>query len=369
MINYRIYATDVDEYTNAQIENILGMKIFDGTTIRFMPDCHAGKVIPIGTIIRYDHMPDIVMPIVTGADIGCSISVHEVTMKGKNGFEPEKLDTIIREMKAGIKSYYDESDFDFLPMVHADINEKRVRKCVGSIGDGNHFIEVDKDEEDRYYITIHSGSRSLGGYMYEYWLNKAQEESGHEVRILSWLTEKESIENWISDVRIAEKFTTIHHNKIVDYICDNMKWKRGDFNTGVCHHNTVHRTPKEFIITKGAIYVHDCDTTPKPIPLNMRDGVLVVNVNPDGEWMDMLPHGAGRVRSRKDTRSMHSVRQLKDSMIGIYSTCLNRDTLDEGHFAYKDQDYTISALSNYTTIVKHIKPIYVFKESGGRGRR
>ena len=357
--------TSIDQYAISQITMLCDNETLSGSRIRIMPDVHAGKV---GTIGFTATIGDKLMPLLIGIDIGCGMTIAHIS-KGKK--EWQRLDSVIRDNipsgSAIRKSPHSAgNDFDFSRLKCYDhIQESRSELSLGSLGGGNHFIEVDSDGDDMYLI-IHSGSRNLGKQITDYYMSEGHEflkSMGISVPYeLTWL-EGYLMDNYIVDVTIAQEYASLNRNIIVDEILKGMKWKSDDI--WECRHNyiaTDSNTMAIFnrpILRKGAISAMKDERV--VIPINMKDGIILGNGLGNKEWNCSAPHGAGRIMKREDVKSSYTVSAFKSEMKGVYSSCIGKDTLDEAPFAYRRIDDILSVIGDTVSIDKILKPLYNFK--------
>lgn len=350
----------VDDYAIAQIKNLCDNPAFSGCKIRVMPDVHPGKV---GTIGFTSTLGEQILPNVIGVDIGCGMTLAKIKGKTK---EFQKLDTIIREnipsgFSVRTKPHRNALDFDLSSLYcYKHIQEKKALLSLGTLGGGNHFIEVDQDEDKNSYLVIHSGSRHLGFEVTEYYLREGQrllKEQDIEIPYeLTYLT-GELMQQYLHDLAIVQDFATRNREIMIAEICKGMKWKIQDSYS--CIHNYVDFNTNTPILRKGAISAKAGE--PVIIPINMRDGIILGTGLGNDEWNQSAPHGAGRILKREDVRKSYTVSTYKKEMKGIYSTCINKDTLDEAPFAYRRIEEIIDVIGTTVKADKIIKPIYNFK--------
>ena len=353
----------VDDYAMAQIQMLCDNEAFKNCKIRIMPDVHPGKV---GTIGFTSTLGERILPNVIGIDIGCGMTLAKVKGKIK---EFQKLDTVIRErvpsgFSVRTKIHNQALGFDFTSLYcYKHIREQHARLSLGTLGGGNHFIEVDVDEEKNSYLVVHSGSRHLGQEVTEHYLREGQRElqaNGiHTPYELTYLTDTLK-EQYLHDLAIVQDFATLNRDIILSEICKGMKWKVHE--TTSCIHNYVDFNGETPILRKGAISAKVGE--PVIIPINMRDGILLGTGLGNEEWNCSAPHGAGRILKREDVKKSYTLSSFKSEMKGIYSSCISKDTLDEAPFAYRSIDEIKDAIAETVTINKIIKPIYNFKAGG-----
>ena len=353
----------VDDYALVQIQNLCDSSSFAESKIRIMPDVHPGKV---GTIGFTSTLGPTVMPNVIGIDIGCGMTLARIKGKVK---EFQKLDTVIREnVPSGFstrsKVHHKAETFD-LSKLHCfkHVNEQKSLLSLGTLGAGNHFIEVDQDDDKNAYLIIHSGSRHLGKEVTEYYLNEGQKYlKNKSINIPYEITylEEQLMDDYLYDLAIVQEFATLNREIIIDEIVKGMKWKILDMYSSI--HNYVDFNEDVPIIRKGAISAKNQELV--IIPINMRDGVILGAGLGNPDWNNSAPHGAGRIMKREDVKTSFTVSTFKNEMKEIYSSCISKDTLDEAPFAYRNLDSILEVIKDTVTVDKIIKPIYNFKAGG-----
>ena len=364
-------ATAIDSYAISQLQLLCDNETAKGCTIRVMPDVHPGKV---GTIGLTMTIGDKLMPNLVGIDIGCGMTLAQIKAKK---VEFQKLDTVIREnVPAGFdirkKVHRFADDFDLTRLrCFKHIRHDKALLSLGSLGSGNHFIEVDKDDDGNLYIVVHSGSRHLGKEVSEYYLNeghKLLKANGADIPYELAYAQGKLLEDYIHDVQIVQEFAELNRNIILDEIIKGMKWKIIDSYS--CIHNYIDSSDSTLqlinssILRKGAISAKDGEKV--IIPINMRDGIILGTGLGNIEWNLSAPHGSGRILKREDIKSNYTLSAYKAEMKGIYSNCINKDTLDEAPFAYRAIDEIAEVIKDTVTIDKIIKPVYNFKAGGDR---
>lgn len=295
-------------------------------------------------------------------------------IKGKKN-EYQKLDTVIRDsVPSGFNNrskahrFADEFDFNALRCASHVRTDKAILS-LGSLGSGNHFIEVDKDEDGNLYVVIHTGSRHLGKEVTEYYLNEGQKylmDNGIDVPYeITWLEGKLK-EDYLHDLQIVQQFASLNREIILDELVKGMKWKILD--SYECIHNYVDASEETLntfgapMLRKGAISAKKDEQV--IIPINMRDGIILGTGLGNTEWNCSAPHGSGRIMKREDVKNNFTVSAFKTEMKGIYSSCIGKDTLDEAPFAYRPIDEIAEVISDTVTINKIIRPVYNFKAGG-----
>ena len=367
--NAIVYTTNndeyaIDEYARAQLQMICNHPSAQGSTIRVMPDVHPGKV---GTIGLTMTVGDWLLPSLVGVDIGCGMTLARI--KSKN-IEFQKLDKVIREnvpsggkIRKNAHRLSHTIDLSQLYCYKA-IDETKALKSIGTLGGGNHFIEVDKDEDGNIYLVIHSGSRHLGVEVTEYYLRAGQHESqmkkqGHASYEMTCLT-GDLRDAYLHDLAIVQEFAAANREAMIDEILRGMKWRLCDSFT--CIHNYVDFSGEVPILRKGAIRANAGENV--IIPINMRDGIILGTGLGNPDWNNSAPHGSGRIYKRSEVKEHHTVSEFKKAMEGIHSTCVNKDTLDESPFAYRKITDIIDAIKDTVRIDKIIKPVYNYKAGG-----
>ncbi|MEY8518440.1 RtcB family protein [Lachnospiraceae bacterium 29-84] len=356
----KIFTDTIEDYAMAQIQQLCDFPAFQGCKIRVMPDVHPGKV---GTIGFTAIMGDKLLPNVVGIDIGCGITVAKLKQKR---MEFQKLDTVIREnVPAGYrirKAAHRFSDAAMLSNLRCrrHIHEEKARLSLGTLGGGNHFIEIDQDEEGFLYAVIHSGSRHLGKEVTEYYLREGQKylkEKGQDVPYELTYLEGSLMEDYIYDTQALQEFAKLNRNVILDEMAKGMKWKVQDMFHSV--HNYIDVSKEGTILRKGAVSAREGEAV--AIPINMRDGVLLGTGLGTCDWNYSAPHGAGRLIKREDVKNKFTVSDFKAQMKGIHCSCISKDTLDEAPFAYRGADEIMEHIAETVQIQKRLFPVYNFK--------
>ena len=353
-------ATALDEYAEAQLKLLADNEASRGSKIRVMPDVHPGKVCTIGLTMT---LGDRILPEVVGIDIGCGLTVAKLKK-----FRPEypRLDKVLAEnvpagsgIRTKVHHLAEEFDFGRLDATKL-INRERAMRSLGTLGGGNHMIELDIDDDKNTYITIHSGSRHLGKELTEYYLSEGQKylkAKGEQVPYeLTWL-EGSLMEAYLHDLTVVQEYAALNRQIMIDEICKGMKWKVEDKLS--CHHNYVDFRGEEPILRKGAISARQDE--PVIIPINMKEGVMLGKGKGNDYWNYSAPHGAGRIMKRVDVANNYTVSDFKREMKGIYSPSISRDTLDEAPFAYRGMDEIRETINDTVEITDILRPVYNFK--------
>ena len=385
----KIFTDVVDEASIAQVIELCNQEFTSGSRIRMMPDIHAGAGCTVGTTMTVSNR---IVPNLVGVDIGCGM--YTLKLKEKH-IELQKLDKAIREKIPsgfGIRSkphaLAEEAELSSLRCIKA-VNPARAELSIGSLG-GNHFIEVDKDENGALYLVIHSGSRHLGVEVAGYYqkrgydrLNQCDEAAMRrlaeelraagkqrqiETELTKWKSTKrtavprhlayvegQDFENYLHDMEIVQAFAELNRRAIADQIVKSMKLHVVDDFTTV--HNYI--DIKSRILRKGSVSAQKGERL--LIPINMRDGSLLCIGKGNEDWNCSAPHGAGRLMSRAEAKQSFTVSEFKKQMTGIYTTSVGADTLDECPMTYKSMENIVNNISPTVEIVSVMKPIYNFK--------
>jgi len=355
-----VYASSIEDYAKAQIKMICDNDISLGSKIRIMPDCHPGKVGPIGLTMTVGNK---IIPQLMGIDIGCGMLVSKI--KARN-IEFQKLDKVIREnVPAGFairKAPHSKATFDVISDLRClrSVNVDKALKSLGTLGGGNHFIEVDKGE-DGYYIIIHTGSRHLGVDVADYYTENAMRRlanMGKDVPYEIAYVEGPLMEDYLYDVKIVTAYASLNRKIILHEILKGMKWKEEERYESI--HNYIATNPDGVkILRKGATSALEGE--PVIIPINMRDGVILGVGKGNPEWNYSAPHGSGRNIRRTDVQNGYTVSAFKKDMKGIYSTSICAETLDEAPVAYRGIDEILSVIEDTVEVKEIVKPVYNFK--------
>ena len=354
----KIFTSNAESSAVTQIQHLLNQDFVAGSKIRVMPDAHAGMGCTIGTTMT---ITDKVVPNLVGVDIGCGMET--VILRDKR-LELSQLDKAIHQfIPSGFAvrkvqhHFVDEIDFEDLRCAR-NVDLKRAKLSIGTLGGGNHFIELGKDEDERLYLVVHSGSRNLGKQVCEYYQNLAADTLNRKGkgadRVLAYL-ENENLKNYLHDMGIIQRYADINRKAIVKELEKRVKFKIAEQFTTI--HNYIDL--KAMILRKGAISAQKGERV--LIPMNMRDGSLVCIGKGNEDWNFSAPHGAGRIMSRSAAKKSITLTQYEKSMEGIYSTSVNRNTIDEAPFAYKPMEEIIANIGDTAEIIKTVKPLYNFK--------
>lgn len=386
----KIFTDVVDEAAAAQVLLLLNQEFIEGSTVRLMPDIHAGAGCTVGTTMT---ITDKIVPNLVGVDIGCGMET--VKIKEKH-IELQKLDKLIYEkIPSGFnirdKAHRFFKDFPLEELYcYKEINPIRAEKSLGTLGGGNHFIEADKNDEGDIYIVIHSGSRHLGLEVANYYQNegynalngsskkdiellisdlKAQGKEKSIQKAIKTLkntkttnipkqlayVEGELFDRYIHDMKIVQEFAELNRQAMTEEILKGMKLHPEEQFTTI--HNYI--DTKKMILRKGAVSAQEGERL--LIPINMRDGSLICKGKGCKDWNCSAPHGAGRLMSRAGAKQSFTVSEFKKQMEGIYTTSVGANTLDECPMAYKGMEDIVNNIGETAEITEIIKPIYNFK--------
>lgn len=393
----KIFTDIIDEKAVEQIQTLCNQEFTKDAKIRIMPDAHAG----VGCVIGFTaNLGELVIPNIVGVDIGCGMLT--VDLKDSQ-IDLEKLDQIIRKYIPSGTSVHSGRimRFDKLQELYCyrELKDsKRIERSIGTLGGGNHFIEVDVDENNHSYLVIHTGSRNLGKQVAQYYQNLAydlmagkddlllkQEQLivdykkqgrkdelqeaikelrknfiAKEVQLpkeLCYLSGKYR-DQYLHDMAICQEYATLNRQMIAKIILKQLLDRSlEEFDYFETIHNYIDHD--ENIMRKGAVSAKLNEKI--LIPINMRDGSLICLGKGNEEWNQSAPHGAGRLYSRQKAKELFSLNEFEDQMQGIYSTSINQHTLDECPMAYKSMDDIVNNIGETATTIQVIKPIYNFK--------
>lgn len=356
----KIFTDTMEDYALAQIRMLCANEAFRGCKVRVMPDVHPGKA---GTIGFTAAVGERILPGVVGIDIGCGVTLAKL---GQKKAEFQRLDKVIRErvpcgfgVRKRAHRFVREFNFPGLDCME-HVNVGKAELSLGTLGGGNHFIEVDKDREGNLYAAVHSGSRRLGKEVAEYYLSEGQRElkkRGISVPYELTYLDGELMERYVRDVRAVQEFAELNRLAVLDELAKGMKWKIQEKISSV--HNYIDDTGETAILRKGAISAKKGEAV--VIPVNMRDGILLGVGKGNEDWNCSAPHGAGRRMKREEVKRRFTVSQFKTEMRGVYSSCVGKETLDEAPFAYRDLEEIAGQIGDTAEIQERLKPVYNFK--------
>ena len=402
----KIFTDTVDNTTISQVLNLLNQESSHGSQIRIMPDCHAGAGCVIGTTIT---ITDKVIPGLVGIDIGCGMLT--IRLKERQ-IDLPALDAVIRKyvpaggnihesakVKPG-KGIVSCEDLRCYGKPGSKVSPLIFMNSIGTLGGGNHFIEIDKDDDDSLYLVIHTGSRRSGKDVAEYYqqaafdrLNVSGRVYQEKVRqerdkmiaemkragrardiekvLKTWTPdtvqpmdpvpyefaycEGDLFNDYISDMKIMQNYARLNRETIAQIILDNMGLHADDMFHTV--HNYIDM--ESMILRKGSVSAKAGEIL--LIPMNMRDGSLLCVGKGNPDWNCSAPHGAGRLMSRSEAKASVDMEEFRKSMEGIYTTSVSKDTIDESPMAYKPMDEIVKNISDTAEIRTVIRPVYNFK--------
>jgi len=365
----KIMIDDIDETTKEQIQGFLNHPAFKGKPIVIMPDCHAGMGSCIGFTMPLN---DYVIPNIVGVDIGCGVLSCNI---GHVDVDLKKLDEFIRNnIPHGFKvhdkpKYNDNFLIPTMSRISDSIDSNYDRNCksIGTLGGGNHFIELGIDEDDNKWLTVHTGSRKFGLDVANYHQQKAKDLfdtmfiNKSDYNKLEFLPYDIGGFDYIKDMRVAQQFATVNRKMIMDTMLKYLL--NMEIPIVLEDVESVHNFIdfKDKIIRKGAVSSYE--NKKLIIPFNMEDGLIIGVGKSNPDWNYSAPHGAGRVLSRKQAKLKLNLDDYKRSMDekGIYTTSLNKETLDEVKGAYKNKNLIINAIKETVDIKHFVKPLYNFK--------
>jgi RNA-splicing ligase RtcB len=388
------YAKVVEEEAIEQIRRMCDYPMTEGSEIRIMPDVHAGKGCTIGTTMT---VKDKVVPNVVGVDIGCGM--YTVNL-GNQDIDFAQMDEAAHYIPSGMNVWEGRKEhFDLTGLAcYRELKDaKRLERSLGTLGGGNHFIEIDEAADGTRYLIIHSGSRNLGKQVAEHYQNLAVKlDRGYDryfeqreeiIRTYKEMGRKNEIEgalkqlhwkvyesepsmpedlcylsgrylaDYLHDVEICQVFAKRSREKMAEIILERTGMRAVEgFHT---IHNYI--DTEEMILRKGAIAAHNGEKV--LIPINMRDGSVLAVGKGNKEWNFSAPHGAGRIMSRAKAKSTLTLEDYRKTMEGVYTTSVNEQTLDEAPMAYKSLADIIDVIRESVDVIDVMKPIYNFKAS------
>ena len=362
----KVFTDSLDELSREQIEILCNQSFAADSKIRLMPDVHAGAGCTIGTTMTIN---DKIVPNLVGVDIGCGMETLIILAKDKvsKKFDPAKLDKLIyAEIPSGMNIR--KTEHEFIDKVSLDeircpsFKLDRARKSIGTLGGGNHFIEVNRDDENNLYIVVHSGSRHLGKEIAEYYQKEAtkqlKEQNITDIPKDLTYVYGELFSDYINDMKITQHFALVNRKAMLDVIKKGLNIKD---DAGYEQFSTIHNyiDTDEMILRKGAVSAKLGEKL--IIPINMKDGSLICEGLGNPDWNYSAPHGAGRIMSRNKAFATLNMADYKKAMKGIYSSSVNKKTLDESPFAYKNKDEIIANITPTAKILKMIRPVYNYK--------
>lgn len=386
------YAKIIEDGAIEQIRRMCDYALTEGCQVRIMPDVHAGKGCTVGTTMT---VTDKACPNIVGVDIGCGMYTVKLA---DTVLDFERIDEACHHIPSGMNVWegrMEHFDLTGLKCYRSLRYTRRLERSLGTLGGGNHFIEIDKASDGTYYLVIHSGSRNLGKQVAEiyqqlaidlhagkedYFIRRDEiirtykaEGRRSEIQTALKALEKEYaaktpdvpddlcwlygsfLEDYLHDVEICQRFARRSRERMAEIILERTGM------TAVEMFHTIHNyiDTQEMILRKGAIAAHAGEKV--LIPINMRDGSVIAIGKGNPEWNYSAPHGAGRVMSRTMAKHSVSLEEYKASMEGIYTTSVNESTIDEAPMAYKSLEDIIDVIRNSVDVIDIIKPVYNFK--------
>jgi len=378
-----VFTDNIDQATISQVTELLDQEFVAGSKIRIMPDCHAGTGCVVGTTMT---ITDKIVPNLVGVDIGCGILAVELE---ETDIDLKKLDEVINEHIPSGFDIHDRCITNYSPLrdYACEIDRDRANRSIGTLGGGNHFIEIDRDKDGCLWLVIHTGSRHLGVEVCDYYqragykaygddlkslINGAiavLKAKGHEqeievtVKMLKRMTpdipkdlayvKGQLFVDYLHDMALTQTYAELNRQTIADIIIEKMNLHPVD------SFDTIHNYIDNMILRKGSISAQLGERV--IIPMNMRDGSLICVGKGNPEWNYSAPHGAGRIMSRTQAMDNISFEEFEQSMKGIYSTSVVESTIDESPMVYKPIEEIMGNIGDTVVIMDVIKPIYNFK--------
>lgn len=357
----------VEEGAQAQIKALCDSEYTEGSSIAIMPDCHAGKGCVIGFTQTLPN--EAVIPSLVGCDIGCGMLAIKL---GDVEFDERGLRRLDMACHRDVKSGFDiwpadhvhlfaEEVREDLESMVADIDVSKALRSIGSLGSGNHFIELNETSDGCHWLVIHTGSRHLGLEVEKFYTDLAQASEHSEFAAVKG----QAFHDYIHDMGVAQRFASKNRWAIARQISDAMHLTAGTILDSV---ETIHNyiDLESMTVRKGAIRLTDGEMA--IIPMNMADGSLIVRGKGNADWNQSGPHGAGRLMSRGQARRTLTLDAFKASMEGVYSTTVCQDTIDESKMAYKPMESILEAITDTAEVMEVVKPVYNFKAAEKRRR-
>jgi len=356
----KVMIDDIEETAVQQIYSFLNCPAFEGAQIRIMPDVHAGA----GAVVGFTStLTDKLIPNVIGVDIGCGVRAVSLGKIPNLNRRFQELDDFIRkEIPSGFAVHSEKpscvspKDQDFVDVSEAtEQDSTRVLKSLCTLGGGNHFIEIGKDQDGEHWLTVHTGSRNFGLRIANFHQQKAVRTVG-KGHGLEWL-EGADKDLYLQHMKVAQVFALSNRNRIIDQI----RYGFFGIETSSWDVDSVHNYIdfKDSMIRKGAISAHDNELV--VIPWNMRDGLVIGWGKGNLEWNLSAPHGAGRVLGRGQAKKSLQLEDFEKQMEGIWTSCVSKSTLDESPAVYKSYKIIRDAIADTVEVSRVVKPMYNFK--------
>ncbi|MBQ4401894.1 MAG: RtcB family protein [Synergistaceae bacterium] len=386
------YAEIIEEEAKEQIRRMCDYPFTEGSKIRIMPDVHAGEGCTIGTTMT---VTDKAVPNIVGVDIGCGMYTVNI---GRGKIDFARFDEAAHYVPSGFDVWegrQEHFDLTRLKCFRELRDSRRIERSLGTLGGGNHFIEIERAEDGTNWLVIHTGSRNLGHQVATYYQNLAidldrgkdeylkkraeliatykaegrRKEIQSALSAMKWEAKKntmpedlcylsgEYLDDYIHDVKICQEFARRNREKIAEVLLSR---------TGLSAYDSFHTTHNyidtdSMILRKGAISAKSGERV--LIPINMRDGSILAVGRGNPEWNYSAPHGAGRVMSRRSAKESLSMAEYQETMKGIYTTSINENTIDDAPMAYKPLEAIIDVIAETVDIMSVMKPVYNFKAS------
>ncbi|HLV49550.1 MAG TPA: RtcB family protein [Erysipelothrix sp.] len=354
----KVFVDELDQDCYQQIKKLCNQPFLKDAKIRVMPDVHVGKGSTIGTTMTITNK---VVPNLVGVDIGCGLIVVKIQDRV---IDYKKLDKVIKEnipsgfsIRESNHVKGDNIDLSKLKCSHS-VDLQRGYLSLGTLGGGNHFIEVNEGDHFQKYLVIHSGSRHLGLQVATYYQQTAQTYAKeHNIDVdqdLAYL-EGTQMQDYLHDMKLIQQFASLNREIMADIIISKMKWTVIDVFQTI--HNYI--DINQMILRKGAISAMEDELF--ILPLNMRDGSYLCKGKGNSEWNYSAPHGAGRRMSRTQAKKQLRLSDYQSAMTGIYSSMVSHHTLDEAPMAYKDGSTILSQIGPTAKVVEKLRVLYNFK--------
>jgi len=361
-----IYNDNVEQPAISQVYDFLNNKAFEGQKIRIMPDIHKGSGSVIGFTSTYS---DKIVPNVVGVDISCGVA--SVKIGPAPGLQMDHLDKFIRQnIPSGFSTrqkphkMVDQHDISFISEIAKSIGTKidYVLASVGSLGSGNHFMELDQDQNGDYWFTVHTGSRNFGLKIANFYQTLAKKEMAHSpgtMNGLEYLT-GQAMQDYIRATKAAHEFACLSRKIILKTVAEDFF---GEKLSKLGYIETLHNyvDTEHSIIRKGAVAAYKGDDL--IIPWNMAAGLIIGRGKGNDDWNCSAPHGAGRTMGRGDAKRSLKMEDFKDSMKDVWSSCVSAGTIDESPMVYKDPEMIKGYIVDTLDILLTMKPVYNFKAS------
>lgn len=355
-----VFTNEIEDTAKQQVYDLCNLPFLKDEKIRMMPDLHAGKGCTVGTTMTITNK---IVPNFVGVDIGCGMICVQIDQT-KDQIDFHKLDQIIRRnvpsgMNIRKKAHAHAKSFPFHEL-KITFNEPRARNSIGTLGGGNHFIELNEDNEGHLYLVIHSGSRNLGKQVSDAYqkiavnLLATRAEKDYLTKQTAYVDGQE-MDDYLHDLKLAQQYAALNRQTMAEVILEHMGWK--NIHTFDTIHNYVDLD--RMILRKGAISAQKDEIV--IIPMNMRDGSLICRGKGNPDWNYSGPHGAGRIMSRTEAKQSVKLAEFEDSMKDVWSSSVTKATIDESPFAYKDMSTILKHIGDTVEVLKTIKPIYNFK--------